>query len=90
MYKRNEISRMFKMHISELKTRLNELGIEEYKYNLDDKSLSELELGILKGGGTWKVYQSLERGGMNIIDSETGNVATKFEFNKKIGWVMAD
>ncbi|PQZ47040.1 hypothetical protein CQZ94_29060 [Bacillus sp. MYb209] len=56
------------MHISELKTRLNELGIEEYEYNLGDKSLSELELGILKGGGTWKVYQSLERGGMNIID----------------------
>ncbi|KMN45673.1 hypothetical protein VK90_07565 [Bacillus sp. LK2] len=27
---------------------------------------------------------------LNIIDSETGNVATKFEFNKKIGWVMAD
>ncbi|MED1560188.1 hypothetical protein [Bacillus paramycoides] len=56
------------MHISELKTRLNELGIEEYEYNLGDKPLSELELGILKGGGTWKVYQSLERGGMNIID----------------------
>ncbi|KMQ17001.1 MULTISPECIES: hypothetical protein [Bacillus cereus group] len=56
------------MNISELKTRLNELGIEEYEYNLGDKSLSELELGILKGEGTWKVYQSLERGGMNIID----------------------
>ncbi|MEV4912709.1 hypothetical protein MRBLBA1_003544 [Bacillus proteolyticus] len=27
---------------------------------------------------------------LNIIDSETGNVATKFEFNKKIGWVMTD
>ncbi|PGM48593.1 hypothetical protein CN947_29650 [Bacillus cereus] len=27
---------------------------------------------------------------LNIIDSETGNVATKFEFNKKIGWIMAD
>ncbi|PEA52394.1 hypothetical protein CON64_24040, partial [Bacillus pseudomycoides] len=24
---------------------------------------------------------------LNIIDSETGNVATKFEFNKKFGWV---
>ncbi|OOR17522.1 hypothetical protein [Bacillus cereus] len=57
------------MNISELKTRLNELGIEEHEYNLGDKSIGELELGILKEEKVWKVYQSLERGGMNIIDT---------------------
>lgn len=57
------------MSISELKTRLNELGIEEHEYNLGNKSIGELELGILKEGEIWKVYQSLGRGGMNIIDT---------------------
>lgn len=26
----------------------------------------------------------------SYIDSKTGNVATKLEFNKKLGWVMVN
>ncbi|WP_241484385.1 hypothetical protein [Bacillus clarus] len=27
---------------------------------------------------------------LNIIDSETGNVAIKLEFNEELGWIVVD
>lgn len=57
------------MDIFELKQKLDTLGIEESEYNLGDKPLRELEIGILKESNEWKVYQSIEKGEVNIIDT---------------------
>lgn len=38
--------------------------------------------------GYVKAFQDGDK--LNIIDSETGNVATKLEFNKKVGWVIVN
>lgn len=57
------------MKVDELRTELGRLGIEEYDYNLGDKPIGELEIGIICESKIWKVYQSLEKGEVNIIDT---------------------
>ena len=57
------------MNINDLKAKLKILGIEENDYNLGEKPIRELEMGLIKDTNQWQVYQSLERGEINIIDS---------------------
>lgn len=63
--KRDSIS----LVLYQLRIKQEKLGIEEYEYNLGDKPIRELEIGIMSESNLWKFYQSLERGKVNIIDT---------------------
>lgn len=63
------------MNISELEKELEKLGLKKDKYNLGNKPMRELELGLLRENDKWLVYQSFEKGGYNVIktfDNEEG------------------
>ena len=55
------------MNLKELEEQIEILGLSKYKYNLGNKPMSELELGLLRKNNKWQVYQSFEKGGYNII-----------------------
>lgn len=55
------------MNISQLEKEVEKLGLDKNKYNLGDKPMRELELGLMRGDNKWIVYQSFEKGGYNVI-----------------------
>ena len=55
------------MNISELRSELEKIGLDKKKYNLGNRPIRELELGLIKEDNKWIVYQSFEKGGYNII-----------------------
>ena len=57
------------MNKNDLEIKLKNLGIDESDYNLGKKPIRDLEIGLMKEVNEWKVYQSLEKGEINIIDT---------------------
>jgi hypothetical protein len=57
------------MNKNDLKLKLESLGIENNDYNLAEKPFRELEMGLIKDTNQWKVYQSLEKAEINIIET---------------------
>lgn len=55
------------MNISQLEKEVEKLGLDKNKYNLGDKPMRELELGLMRDDNKWIVYQSFEKGGYNVI-----------------------
>ena len=55
------------MNISQLRNELEKMGLDEKKYNLGNRPMRELELGLIREENKWIVYQSFEKGGYNII-----------------------
>ncbi|GGB67789.1 hypothetical protein [Fictibacillus barbaricus] len=69
LVKAQELNRGQKMNKNDLEIKLKNLGIEENDYNLGEKPIRDLEIGLMKEVNEWKVYQSLEKGEINIIDT---------------------
>ena len=57
------------MNIKKLKEELEEIGIDREDYNLGDRPIRPFELGIKYEGKKWEVFQVLERGDVNTIES---------------------
>lgn len=57
------------MNIKELKDKLEKLGIDEKDYNLDNRPKGTFQMGIERKGEKWEVFQTTERGGVNIVES---------------------
>lgn len=55
------------MNISQLEKEIEKLGLDKNKYNLGNKPMRELELGLMRENSMWLVYQSFEKGGYNVI-----------------------
>ncbi|MBE6050758.1 MAG: hypothetical protein E7214_08910 [Clostridium sp.] len=55
------------MNISQLRSELKKIGLDEEKYNLGNRPMREMELGLIIEDNKWIVYQSFEKGGYNII-----------------------
>ncbi len=55
------------MNINQLKSELEKIGLDEKKYNLENRPMRELELGLIREDNKWIVCQSFEKGGYNII-----------------------
>ncbi|MBB6716537.1 hypothetical protein H7E68_17735 [Clostridium gasigenes] len=55
------------MNINELEKEIEKLGLDNNKYNLGNKPMRELELGLITQSNKWVVYQSFEKGGCNVI-----------------------
>ena len=55
------------MNIKQLEKELEIIGLDKTKYNLGDRSMRELELGLIQENGIWIVYQAFEKGGYNVV-----------------------
>lgn len=56
------------MNREELEEAIRRKGLENLAYNLGDKPIRELEIGIMKNDGKYKLYSSYERGGYHIME----------------------
>lgn len=57
------------MNLNELKKRIKQEGLNICKHNVDFSPIQDDEIGLLRNGEMWEVYQSHERGGHHIIKS---------------------
>lgn len=66
------------MNIEELKKTIRRKGLENLAYNLGDKPMRELEIGIMEKDGKYQLYSSYERGGYHVIE-EYENVSDAYK-----------
>lgn len=52
----------------ELKKQISIKGLDGLAYNLGDKPMGELEIGIMERSGKYQLYSSFEKGGYNVIE----------------------
>lgn len=56
------------MNRAELEEAISSKGLENLAYNLGDKPMRELEIGIKERDGKYQLYSSFERGGYHVIE----------------------
>ena len=56
------------MNRTELEEAIRRKGLENLTYNLGDKPIRELEIGIMEKNGKYQLYSSFERGGYHVME----------------------
>lgn len=62
----------------ELEREISKKELEGLLYNLGDKPMKELEIGIKEKDGKYQLYSSLEKGGYHVIE-EYENVSDAYK-----------
>ena len=52
----------------ELEEEINRKGLEGLAYNLGDKPMRELEIGIMEKDKKYQLYSSFEKGGYHVVE----------------------
>lgn len=52
----------------ELEEAISQKGLEDLAYNLGDKPMRELEIGVIEADGKYQLYSSFERGGYHVME----------------------